>query len=624
MDNLSRRDVLRFAAAAVPMSVLSVACSKVATSPSGTPTTRPGTPKPPTVDYEYSTLVQTMARRKAKGYQPIVTGPGEPFIERALPGAAAGADRASHRRSLLYFGQVSDTHMVDAQTPARADFAFPVLKDNGAFRPQEAMTVQVLSRMVAAMNEMRESPVTKAPMAVAVVTGDYADSQARNEMTWHVDILDGRSVVPDSGKPKTYEGVQAWQEATYAYHPDNPTNDFWGKYGYPRFPGLLQAAVSTTVESDGLEVPWLTVLGNHDSTFMGTLLAGATDPTLQKFAAGDIKIALIDPLEIEAIGTLYSPDNPADMRKFAALYKEFPSQPHVHTVASDADRVKLTTQETIGLHFDTSGGAGPVGHGFTQASRTTGKAWWSNKVGPAVTFLGLDTTNHVYGTDGCIVDEQFGWIEEQLIAGSSSYYDTSGQLVHGSGTDTLFVLLSHHPSWMMDNLATDPQFPVKPHDGADLTALVLRFPNVILWVNGHTHANTIVPHPGGAGQGPGFWEVNSPSTIDWGQQGRLIDLVDNRDGTLSIFTITIDHHAPADPGTGSYTVESLASISRQLSANVWWNNPDRLLGKPEDRNTELIMKAPFDIAKVTNRDLAFHQFRSAVRSASRVREKVTA
>ena len=71
---------------------------------------------------------------------------------------------------------------------------------------------------------------------------------------------------------------------------------------------------------------------------------------------------------------------------------------------------------------------------------------------------------------------------------------------------------------------------------------------MIAWVNGHTHSNQIWAHPRsekGKVVG-GFWEINTASHIDWPQQARLIEIVDNHDGTLSIFTTMIDHGGPLE------------------------------------------------------------------------------
>ena len=77
------------------------------------------------------------------------------------------------------------------------------------------------------------------------------------------------------------------------------------------------------------------------------------------------------------------------------------------------------------------------------------------------------------------------------------------------------------------------------HLGADLQALLLAHPDVIAYVAGHTHEHKITPfaRPGGGG----FWGIETSSEIDWPIQSRLIEVMDNRDGTLSIFGTLIDH-----------------------------------------------------------------------------------
>ena len=50
-------------------------------------------------------------------------------------------------------------------------------------------------------------------------------------------------------------GVQVWNESVFAYHPEDPANDPYGAYGFPQIPGMLQSAVSQTVESGGLAAP---------------------------------------------------------------------------------------------------------------------------------------------------------------------------------------------------------------------------------------------------------------------------------------------------------------------------------------------------------------------------------
>ena len=123
---------------------------------------------------------------------------------------------------------------------------------------------------------------------------------------------------------------------------------------------------------------------------------------------------------------------------------------------------------------------------------------------------------------------------------------------------------------------------------------------MVLWLNGHSHEHRIRPHPQpGGGPGAGLWEVNTSSAIDFAQQGRTVELFDNGDDTVSILVTVLDHAAPplvayrADEG---WTPERLASVSRELAANDdRWFDPMDLLGRPEDRNVELVVSAPFPL-----------------------------
>ena len=90
--------------------------------------------------------------------------------------------------------------------------------------------------------------------------------------------------------------------------------------------------------------------------------------------------------------------------------------------------------------------------------------------------------------------------------------------------------------------------PRRPTGAADahetLRCLFLRHRSLIAFIDGHEHLNRIVPYARAVG-GPsgGFWEITTASHIDWPQQSRLLDLLDNRDGTLSLFSTVLDHTA---------------------------------------------------------------------------------
>jgi hypothetical protein len=142
----------------------------------------------------------------------------------------------------------------------------------------------------------------------------------------------------------------------------------------------------------------------------------------------------------------------------------------------------------------------------------------------------------------------------------------------------------------MANLARDPRTPTEDrHSGAELIDLLHRFPNVLAWINGHSHRNRITPHRASDPR-QSFWEINSVSHIDAPQQARMIEVASNGDGTISLFTTMVDADSPLDAGHDDLSLPGLASLYRELG----YNDPayrDRN-GSGGDRNTELMLVDP--------------------------------
>src|SRR5690606_34491881 len=107
------------------------------------------------------------------------------------------------------------------------------------------------------------------------------------------------------------------------------------------------------------------------------------------------------------------------------------------------------------------------------------------------------------------------------------------------------------------------------------------YPNMIAWLNGHTHTNTIKAHPNADRTG-GFWEITTASCIDYPQQQQVVDICDNRDGTMSIFAIVLDHASPAQWTNGDFSQVGIASLSRELASNDWTATPFALMGSDLD------------------------------------------
>jgi hypothetical protein len=247
-----------------------------------------------------------------------------------------------------------------------------------------------------------------------------------------------------------------------------------------------------------------------------------------------------------------------------------------------------------------------AGHGFDAAAAASGRAWYGFDDG-IVRCLVLDTVNPAGGWQGCISDEQFRWLEEELMNGHSRYLDATGQVRQRKAADRIFVLASHHPlETLINDYAPDGRL---LHLQPDLSELLRRFPNVVCWVNGHTHISAVrafstgVPRiPGDEGvPAGGWWQVTTPSHVDWPQQARALEIaVDERSGDLVIAATMVDHLGVVEPQGGHLEDPLvLAGWSRELAANAWQGRTSRDgpvgPGSTADRNVLLVVPAPFEL-----------------------------
>jgi len=549
----------------------------------------------------HTTLARTLVKgpKGKHGYRRIVVGPGEPHLVRnEMVRHVRRRPAVGQRRGILAMGQLTDMHLMDVQSPARVEFldryndpdsAFAsVLPFQSSYRAHEMLSAQVAEATVRAMRRVGRGPVTGLPLAFSITTGDNVDNTQFNELRWQIDLLDGKRIVPDSGDLTRYEGVsdQTVYDVRY-WHPDGPppgqAADLpTANFGFPRMPGLLDAC-RRPFHGHGIGMPWLSVFGNHDGLLQGNVPGS---PAVNAVATAGTKIYDLPPNTdiIQLAAQLLHGDPQGLQTLFGG-----PTRP----VTADPNRRPLTRLETIAEYFNSTGR--PHGHGYTAWNLATGNAYYTFGHG-RVRGIALDTVNPYGGSEGSIDQTQLAWLTAKLKAGSRHYLDESGHVVRGGKHDRLFVLFSHHTIDSMDN-ATGPDRVLGPQ----VRELLLRFPNVVLWVNGHTHRNQVIPHKRkkSAKAPGGFWEVNTASHIDWPEQARTVELVDNRDGTLSIFGTMVDHAGPTSYGKHPTSPLELASLSRELGANDWQDRgpfpagQDGRRGLVEDRNVELLVPAPF-------------------------------
>ena len=132
-----------------------------------------------------STLRATLTDPDGDGF--LQRGPALPLADRRDLG---GGGRPG--REIARFGQITDAHVRDEESPARVPFLDRLGPPfEPAFRPQEAETAQVLDAAVRALDAER-------PQAVAV-TGDLVDNAQANELDLAISVLDGGRADPARG-----------------------------------------------------------------------------------------------------------------------------------------------------------------------------------------------------------------------------------------------------------------------------------------------------------------------------------------------------------------------------------------------------------------------------------------
>ncbi|MEW2389823.1 TIGR03767 family metallophosphoesterase [Streptomyces venezuelae] len=532
------------------------------------PRSRPA-PAAPLMPYKNgTTLLTAAAPHGTTGYRRLGDGPAWPRVVRGDL-AAARPGREERRTALAAFVQFTDLHLVDVQNPLRYEYLRA--QTASAWRPHESLSVAGAVALVERVNALRGAPATGAPLHCVVTTGDNTDNNSRAELDWYLKVMSGGRITPNTGDPRRYEGVQSSGLELY-WHPDDSLRDADKRLGFPHLHGFLDAAIRE-VNSPGLGLPWYSTVGNHDALPGGCW--APRDPYLTEFATGGKKLMSLDETRGAALWKAVKKGHDPKGARFKELLQG--EKRRMRSVTPDASRAPFTPAEYLQAHLDPAHtGPGPIGHGYTQENLAAATQHYSFRISDDVLGISLDSTDPGGHYEGSLGTAQLRWLENELEANERR-----------SGGPSYVVVLSHHTSRTMRNLRHDPARPGEArHGGDEIVSLLGRYRSVLAWVNGHSHKNAITPHrtPHGA-----FWEVSTASHIDFPQLARVVELTDNHDGTISLFTTLIESAAPHRTDFADLSQTGLAALYRELSFNAPGAKP-ALGGEAGDRNTELVLR----------------------------------
>lgn len=406
---------------------------------------------------------------------------------------------------LLRFVQISDTQVVDEESPGRAVRADFLI--NVSWRPQEAFVTQTLDAVLQSINAIHGAK-NGTPIDFLIATGDLADNAQHNELRWFLDTMDGKMVLPDSGLP---DGANRLVPASI-----NPKLAF-------------QAA--------GLapDIPWYTVYGNHDALAVGTFGIAFVGENPQLWISPQLRIvstvlglfnlfpprSFLAPTIAQSPAILTGDADRADPTTLQLPLLQLQSGP----IEPDADRHYLSRRMFIEEHFDSA--TLPAGHGFTQANLDDATTYYSAipKAGVPVRLVVMDTVapNPPFGLPaeyGVLSRLQFNTFVKPEIEAAQS----AGEFV---------ILASHHPSADFDSA-----YFINKLGTAEFREYVAAQPNIIAHICAHEHRHHVLrvdgPFP--------YLEIETASIVDFPQEGRMLDVYyDEPTETLRLESTIIGH-----------------------------------------------------------------------------------
>jgi metallophosphoesterase (TIGR03768 family) len=404
------------------------------------------------------------------------------------------------KAKLLNFFTMTDIHLTDKESPAQAIYFGYKGGIISAYSGIMLSTTQVLDAAIQTVNVLHK----KNAFDFGISLGDNCNNTQYNELRWFIDVLDGKKINPDSGKKD--DPIPG------------PHNDYQDEY-----------------QAEGLDksIPWYQAIGNHDHFWMGCY-----PPTeyIKNTLTGDSVIKMGNILAPNGInerslymGVLDGSTINGDIIGVGPV-----NSTKAVVLSADVNRRSLSKIEWGNEFFNTS--SKPAGHGFNKTDMAKGFACYAfePKPGMPLKVIVLDDTQE----DGDPSTDIHG----HAYLDEVRYTWLINELDKGQAEGKLMIIGAHIPVGINDpnpELGWDPNSAVTE---ADFLAKLHTYPNLILWVAGHRHLNTVtaLKSPDPAHPELGFWEVETSSLREFPQQFRTFQFVRNSDNTISVFATDVD------------------------------------------------------------------------------------
>jgi metallophosphoesterase (TIGR03768 family) len=495
------------------------------------PTTRQQTVRPLALPADTrQVLPREVSLYKLYGYSAWQLGPGEDAGRRfdLMPAGYTGATNAA---KLLSFFSMSDIHITDKESPAQVPFFGWSAPFHGgglyasAYSPIMRSTTHVLNAAVQTINGLHH----QSPFDFGLVLGDVCNASQFNELRWFIDVMDGKHITPSSGAHLGADAI-----------------DYQKPY---QAPGLDRS------------IPWYEAIGNHDQFWMG--VGYPTEKVKKTLVGGEVlnmSPNVLTPNASEGTGIYMGVVD--GTTPYGEVIKGGPTGLFAAppTVAADPNRRSLTTEYTPGTlactnfireFFNTE--SSPKGHGFSRSNLENNSASYSfvPAANLPLKIIVFDDTCKLTGPSGGPMFYGGGWVD------AARYAWLTNELQQGQDAGQLMIIAAHIPIdpqadiFDSEHNPREPQFYVNSRNQArfpgckteaEMLATLHQYPNLILFMAGHRHLNTVTPQrsPDPAHPENGFWEVETPSLRDFPQQFRIWEIRRNTDNTISIITTDVD------------------------------------------------------------------------------------